>query len=78
MKGSTRWPRTLFGRLLLILLAGLVVAEALTFVLVFAERGLVMRGMMVPYLAADVASSACQLPTASGCGPRGRAAHGRP
>jgi len=61
MKGSTRWPRTLFGRLMLILLAGLVVAEALTFVLVFAERGLVMRGMMVPYLAADVASSVAML-----------------
>jgi signal transduction histidine kinase len=56
-----RWPHTLFGRLMLILLAGLVVAEALTFVLVFAERGLVMRGMMVPYLAADVASSVAML-----------------
>jgi signal transduction histidine kinase len=61
MKGATRWPHTLFGRLMLILLVGLVVAEALTFVLVFAERGLVMRGMMVPYLAADVASSVAML-----------------
>jgi signal transduction histidine kinase len=56
-----RWPHTLYGRLMLILLAGLVVAEVLTFVLVFAERGLVMRGMMVPYLAADVASSVAML-----------------
>lgn len=61
MKGPTRWPHTLFGRLMLILLAGLVVAEALTFVLVFTERGLVMRGMMVPYLAADLASSVAML-----------------
>lgn len=55
------WPRTLFGRLVLILFAGLVVAQTLTFVLVFAERGQAMRGMMVSYLTADVASSVAML-----------------
>ncbi|MDF3823116.1 ATP-binding protein [Leptospira sp. 96542] len=55
------WPRTLFGRLMLILLGGLLLAHALTFVLAFAERGQVMRRMMVSYLAADVASSVAML-----------------
>lgn len=55
------WPRTLFGRLMLILFAGLAVAQTLTFVLVFAERGEATRGMMVSYLAADVASSVAML-----------------
>lgn len=55
------WPRTLSGRLALILLAGLMVAQALTFALVFAERGQAMRDMMVSYLAADVASSVAML-----------------
>ena len=49
------WPRTVFGRLVAILFAGLVAAQAFTVVLVFTERGQVMRGMMVSYLAADVA-----------------------
>lgn len=55
------WPRTLFGRLMLILLGGLLLAQALTFVLVFAERGQAMRRVMVSYLAADVASSVAML-----------------
>lgn len=55
------WPRTLFGRLMLILLGGLLLAQALTFVLVFAERGQAMSRMMVSYLAADVASSVAML-----------------
>jgi signal transduction histidine kinase len=55
------WPGTLFGRLVLIVFAGLVVAQALTFVLVFAERDQAARGMMVSYLAADVASSVAML-----------------
>lgn len=54
-------PRTLFARLVLILLVSLVLAQALTFALVFAERGLTMRGMMVEYLSADVASSIAML-----------------
>lgn len=55
------WPRTLFSRLMLILFAGLVAAQVLTFALVFTERGQVMRGTMVSYLAADVASSVAML-----------------
>lgn len=55
------WPRTLFGRLALILFTGLVAAQALTFGLVLAERGQAMRGTMVSYLAADVASSVAML-----------------
>ena len=52
---------TLFHRLVLILLPSLLLAQALTFGFVLAERGLVMRGMMVSYLAADVASSVAML-----------------
>lgn len=55
------WPRSLFGRLMLILLVGLASAQGLTFWLVMTERGEAMRGMMVPYLAADVASSVAML-----------------
>ncbi len=55
------WPRTLFGRLMLVLVAGLIGVQALTAVVVLAERGLAMRGMMVSYLAADVASSVAML-----------------
>lgn len=51
------WPATLSGRLTWILLAGLVAAHALSFWLVFMERGMASRGMMVSYLARDVASS---------------------
>ena len=57
MKG----PRTLFGRLLLIGVVCLVLAQGLTFVLVYTERSLSARGMMVRYLAADVASSVAML-----------------
>ena len=50
-------PRTLFGQLVLILLVSLVLAQSLTFAFVFTERILSTRGMMVKYLAADLASS---------------------
>jgi len=56
-----RAPRSLQTRILLVLLAGLVLAHALTFALVLAERSLVMRGMMVNYLASDIASSVAVL-----------------
>lgn len=55
------WPESLFGRTLLILFLGLALAHALTFALVMAERGLAMRGMMLSYLASDVASSVAML-----------------
>ena len=53
--------RTLRGRLLLILFSALLVAQALTFAVVLAERGQVMRGVMVDYVAADLASSVAML-----------------
>ncbi|MBI2771425.1 MAG: HAMP domain-containing protein [Burkholderiales bacterium] len=52
-----RWPDTLFGRLLLIFLAGLVAAHALSFWLVFMERGMAARQMMGAYLAQDISSA---------------------
>lgn len=50
-------PRTLFGQLMLILLSSLMLAQSLTFALVFTERSLSTRDVMLRYLAADVASS---------------------
>lgn len=55
------WPRSLFGRILLVLALGLAVAHALTFALAFAERGMTMRRAMVSYFASDVASSVAML-----------------
>lgn len=54
-------PTTLFARLLWILLGGLAASQALTFALVLGERSGVMRGMMVSYLATDLASSVAML-----------------
>ncbi|MDB5892129.1 MAG: two-component sensor histidine kinase [Polaromonas sp.] len=51
------WPASLFGRLAWIFLIGLVTAHALSFWLVFMERGMAARSMMGSYLARDVASS---------------------
>lgn len=50
-------PKTLFGQLMLILTASLLLAQSVTFVLVFSERSLSTRDVMLRYLAADVASS---------------------
>lgn len=55
------WPRGLFGRLLLIMFVGLGMVQVLTFLLVFVERGLVTRGIMVAYVTADIASSVAML-----------------
>ena len=55
------WPRSLHTRILVVLLVGLALAHVLTFALVLAERSLVMRGMMVNYLASDIASSVAVL-----------------
>lgn len=51
------WPRSLFGRLALILFLGLAAAHGLTFWLVLMERADASWTMMVSYLARDVASS---------------------
>ncbi|MBC7984210.1 MAG: HAMP domain-containing protein [Candidatus Obscuribacterales bacterium] len=51
------WPRSLFGRLTLILFCGLVVAHALSFGLVIAERTQSSLGTMINYLSKDIASA---------------------
>lgn len=51
------WPRTLFGRLTLILLIGLVLAHGLSFGLLLYERAQSARTMMLYALGKDVASS---------------------
>lgn len=50
-------PRTLFGQMMVILLLSLLLAQSLTFALVFTERSLSTRDVMLRYLAADLASS---------------------
>jgi len=55
------WPGSLFGRIALILFLGLAAAHVLSFWLVVMERSMAMRGMMVSYLASDVASSVAML-----------------
>jgi signal transduction histidine kinase len=57
VKLARLWPASLFGRITLILFLGLAAAHTLSFWLVFVERGMAMRDMMVSYLARDVASS---------------------
>ena len=54
-----RWqlPRSLFGRLMLIMILGLVVAQLLSFCLVFYERTQSSLGLMIRYVGKDVASS---------------------
>lgn len=54
-------PRSLFGRLVLILLCGLVAAQALTFALIWYERAHASQAMMLSYLGRDVASSVAML-----------------
>jgi signal transduction histidine kinase len=50
------WPRSLFGRLTLILFCGLIAAHALSFGLVMYERTSASAAMMLNYLSKDVAS----------------------
>lgn len=54
-----RWqlPRSLFGRLMLIMILGLIVAQLLSFGLVFYERTQSSLGLMIRYVGKDVASS---------------------
>ena len=40
-------PRTLLGRLVVVIVVSMTLTQALTFVFVLAERSLRMRGMMV-------------------------------
>ncbi len=54
---SMRWPRSLFGRLCLILCLGLFLAHALSFALSQWERMSFLRNTMYFYLGKDVASA---------------------
>jgi signal transduction histidine kinase len=55
------WPRTLFTRLTFILFIGLILAHALSFILIFHERADATTDMMLGYLEKDVASSVALL-----------------
>lgn len=52
-----RWPRTLGARLFLVLLAGIIVAHLLSFAVLFAERYISARQVMLGTLETDVATS---------------------
>jgi signal transduction histidine kinase len=52
-----RWPRTLGSRLFLILLAGLAVAHALSFSVLFLERYMAAKAVMLDTLERDIATS---------------------
>lgn len=51
------WPRSLFSRVMLILLCGLIAAHGLSFAVVFYERTQSSMSMIVQYVAKDVASA---------------------
>ncbi|MGO4717455.1 sensor histidine kinase [Bradyrhizobium sp. 2TAF24] len=51
------WPRSLFGRVALILFCGLSAAHVLSLALLLHDRSQAVSAMMVAYLARDVASS---------------------
>lgn len=55
------WPRSLFGRVAAIMLAGLAVAYAMSFWSVMRERSSLADSMMQAYLGRDVASSLAML-----------------
>jgi len=51
------WPRSLFGRIALILFGGLAAAHVLSLGLLLYDRAQTVSSMMIAYLARDVASS---------------------
>jgi signal transduction histidine kinase len=51
------WPRSLFGRIALILVLGLIITQCLAIALVYAERTFSTMGVMSSYLATDVSSA---------------------
>jgi hypothetical protein len=57
----TRWPRTLFARLTLILFIGLAAAHAMSYWLIISERREATTNLMLGYLEQDVASSVALL-----------------
>lgn len=62
-----RGPRTLRSRLFLILLTGLIVAHLMSFAVLFGERYVSARQVMLGTLETDVATSVAIL---TGCLPR--------
>ena len=57
VRGTRSWPRTLGSRLFLILLAGLMLAQGLSFTAQFLERYMSARTVMLNTLENDVATS---------------------
>ena len=57
----SRWPRTLGARLLLILAAGMLLAHGLSFALLFYERAMATRSMMLSDMEDDVPLSVALL-----------------
>ena len=52
-----KWPGSLFARLMLILLVGIVAAQAMSYALVMHERAMASRDMMLSNLEKDIASA---------------------
>ena len=57
LSGLRFWPRSLFGRIALILFGGLAAAHVLSLGLLLYDRAQTVSTMMIAYLAKDVASS---------------------
>jgi signal transduction histidine kinase len=57
LEGIRLWPRTLRARLFVILLAGLAIAHAMSFAVLFSERYIAARSVMFNTLETDVATS---------------------
>jgi len=55
------WPRTLFGRVTMIVCGGLALAHLLTILIILRERGDQGLAMMSAYLGRDVAASVAML-----------------
>jgi signal transduction histidine kinase len=61
LRSWLRWPRTLFARVMLILLVGVVLAQAQTFWLTMTERDRTMTNVMMGYIEREVAASVALL-----------------
>ncbi|WVT08113.1 ATP-binding protein (plasmid) [Sinorhizobium chiapasense] len=57
LNGIRLWPRTLRARLFVVLLAGLAIAHAMSFAVLFSERYIAARSVMFNTLENDVATS---------------------
>ncbi len=57
MKFKYSWPRSLFGRLVLILVGGMVTAHALSFMVLVHQRTVTARSVMSYFVGQDIASA---------------------